>query len=108
MDKITIENILEPISVKNFFQNYWGKKHLVIRRNKFKNLFTWNDFDSYLNRYPNVKSLQIIGAANTKDGRWCYDKILKGKLKLPMLSKDKIYNFWKNENKTFSFTFCMK
>jgi len=106
MDKITIENILEPISLKNFFQNYWGKKHLVIRRNKFKNLFTWDDFNNYLNRYPNVKSLQIIGAANTKDGRWCYDKILKGKLKLPMLSKDKIYNFWKNENKTFVIPFA--
>jgi ribosomal protein L16 Arg81 hydroxylase len=106
MDKITIENILEPISLKNFFQNYWGKKHLVIRRNKFKNLFTWNDFDNYLNRYPNVKSLQIIDGANTKDGRWCLDKILKGKLKLPMLSKEKIYNFWKKENKTFVIPFA--
>ena len=33
---VKIEDILDPISVKNFFQNYWQKKHLIIRRNKFK------------------------------------------------------------------------
>jgi len=107
MDRITLENILEPISVKNFFQNYWGKKHLVIRRNKFKNLFTWDDLNNYLNRYPNIKSLQIIeGTDKTKDGRWCLDKILKGKLKLPMLSKEQIFDFWKKQNKTFVIPFA--
>lgn len=107
MDKITLENILEPISVKNFFQNYWGRKHLVIRRNKFKNLFNWEDLDSYLNRYPNIKSLQIIeGTDKTKDGRWCLDKILKGKLKLPMLSKAQVFDFWRNKNKTFVIPFA--
>ena len=107
MDKITIENILEPISTQNFFQNYWGKQHLVIRRNKFKNLFTWDDLDNYLNRYPNVKSLQIIEGTNkTKDGRWCLDKVLKGKLKLPLLSKEQVFDFWKNKNKTFVIPFA--
>ena len=27
----TLENILEPVGVANFFKNYWGKKHLIIR-----------------------------------------------------------------------------
>ena len=42
MDKITLENILEPVGVANFFKNYWGKKHLIIRRNKFKDLFNYS------------------------------------------------------------------
>ena len=49
---VKIEDILDPISVKNFFQNYWQKKHLVIRRNKFKDLFTFKMLDGYLNKYP--------------------------------------------------------
>ena len=107
MDKITLENILEPVSVKNFFQNYWGKKHLIIRRNKFKNLFTWDDLENYLNRFPNVKSLQIIeGTDKTKDGRWCLDKVRNGKLKLPMINKDQLFDYWKNQNKTFVIPFA--
>ena len=49
---VSIEEILDPVGVKNFFKNYWGKKHLVIRRNKFKNLFNFKDLSNYLNRYP--------------------------------------------------------
>ena len=37
--QITLEDILDPISPKVFFSEYWGKKHLIIRRNKFKDLF---------------------------------------------------------------------
>ena len=70
MDKITLENILEPVGVSNFFKNYWGKKHLVIRRNKFKDLFTWNDFNNCLNKYPYLKGLQIIDYKKEGDGRW--------------------------------------
>ena len=47
--RITLDDILDPISPKVFFSEYWGKKHLIIRRNKFKNLFTWNDFNNCLN-----------------------------------------------------------
>ena len=81
MDKITIEQILEPVGVANFFKNYWGKKHLVIRRNKFKDLFTWNDFNNCLNKYPYLKGLQIIDYKKEGDGRWCLDKVRNGKLK---------------------------
>ena len=105
MDRITLEQILEPVGVTNFFKNYWGKKHLVIRRNKFKNLFTWNDFNSYLNRYPYIKSLQIIDYNTEGDGRWCLDKVMSGKLKLPKLTKQEMYNQWNRKDKTFVIPF---
>ena len=41
MDKITLKEILSPIDINTFFKEYWGKKHLVIRRNKFNNLYTF-------------------------------------------------------------------
>jgi len=98
--KVTLEEILDPINPKIFFTKYWNKKHLVIRRNKFKDLFTWNDFSNYLNQYPNVKSLQIIDFDKDNE-RWCLDKIKKGKLKLPMLSKQKVYDLWSKDKKSF-------
>jgi len=92
MDKYTIEEILDPISVNIFFKEYWQKKHLVIRRNKYKGLFTFNMLSDYLNRYPDVKSLQILDY-DDNDTRWCLDK--HKKLKQPMLSKEEVYNLWK-------------
>ena len=106
MDKITLENILEPVGVANFFKNYWGKKHLVIRRNKFKDLFTWNDFNNCLNKYPYLKGLQIIDYKKEGDGRWCLDKVRNGKLKEPFVSKEEIYKQWTNKNKTFVIPFA--
>lgn len=98
--KITLKEILDPIDPKVFWLKYWNKKHLVIRRNKFKNLFTWNDFDKYLNQYPNMTGLQILDYRKDGDGRWCLDKVKKKKLKLPMLSKDKIYELWSKWGKS--------
>jgi len=94
--QVTLENILDPISPKVFFMEYWNKKHLIIRRNKFKNLFTWNDFDHYMNQYPAMKGLQILDYRKEGDGRWCLDKVRNGKLKLPMLLKKDIYDHWNN------------
>ena len=99
MDKVTLKEILSPIDVNTFFKEYWGKKHLVIRRNKFNNLYTFKDLNNYLNRLPDVKSLQILNYDN-KDTRWCLDKVKKGQLRLPMLTKDEIYKLWK-DGKTF-------
>jgi len=95
--KITIEDILDPITPGIFFKEYWGKKHLILRRNKFKNLFTWNDFGKYMNQYPDIKGLQIIGHNKEKDGRWCLNKVRSGKMKQPMLSKDEVFKLWKEE-----------
>jgi ribosomal protein L16 Arg81 hydroxylase len=106
MDKITLEQILEPVGVKNFFKNYWNKKHLIIRRNKFKDLFTWDDFTNCLNKYPYIKGLQIIDYTDKGDGRWCLDKVRNKKLNEPLLSKKEIYNQWKQLNKTFVIPFA--
>ena len=105
MKKITLKDILDPISPKIFFTEYWNKKHLIIRRNKFKNLFTWHDFNEYMNKYPNMKGLQILDYRKEDDGRWCLDKVRKGELKLPMLSRQKIYDLWKEDGKSFVLPF---
>ena len=99
MDKITIHDILDPIDPGKFFREYWNKKHLVIRRNKFKNLYTWNHFNNYMNQYPRVNSLQIIDYDKDNE-RWCLDKVRSGKLKLPMLKKQNVYDMWK-QGKSF-------
>mgnify|MGYP003126983201 FL=1 len=101
---VSIEQILDPISVNDFFKNYWKKKHLVLRRNKFKDLYSFNDLDKYLNQYPDIKSLQILNYDN-KDTRWCLDKVKNGKLKLPMLSKQDVYDLWK-QGKSFVIPFA--
>ena len=119
--EITIKDLLDPISAEVFFRKYWGKKHLSIRRNKFKNLFRWNDFNQYMNRYPAVKHLQIINQSDgeellsdlskslskslKKDGRWCHDKVTKGILKAPKLKKVQVYELWK-EGKTIVIPMC--
>jgi ribosomal protein L16 Arg81 hydroxylase len=105
MDRITIEQILDPITPRKFFKEYWNKKHLVIRRNSFKNLYTWNHFSNYLNQYPKINNLQIIDY-NDKNDRWCLDKIRKGELKAPMISKQKVYDLFKNKNKTIVIPFA--
>ena len=94
--QITLEDILDPISPKVFFSEYWGKKHLIIRRNKFKDLFTWADFSHYMNQYPAMKGMQILDYRKEGDGRWCLDKVRKGQLKLPKLSKRDVYHQWNN------------
>tara|TARA_R100000781_G_scaffold7985_2_gene7476 strand:+ start:1610 stop:2389 length:780 start_codon:yes stop_codon:yes gene_type:complete len=94
MDNL-IKELLDPVDPKVFFKEYWGKKHLVLRRNKFKNLFNWNDFEQYMNEFPKVPNLQIIGW-DDKHEKWCLDKVKKGKLKLPMLTKTQIHKAWKD------------
>jgi mannose-6-phosphate isomerase-like protein (cupin superfamily) len=102
--KITLDNILDPINPKIFFMEYWNKKHLILRRNKFKSLYTWADFDKYLNQYPGIKGLQIVNQHPDHE-KWCLDKVRTGKLKLPMLSKQEVYDEW-NKGKTFVIPFA--
>ena len=59
-NKITLEEILDPVPVQTFFKEYWGKKHLILRRNKFKNLFTFDNLSDYINRYPFVKMVNFV------------------------------------------------
>lgn len=99
---VTINEILDPIDVGTFFKEYWKKKHLVVRRNKFKNLFNFKLLDTYLNKYPHVRSLQILDY-DDKDTRWCLDK--HKKLKQPMLSKQEVYKLWR-KGKSFVIPFA--
>ena len=104
-NKITLNSILDPISPRVFFTEYWNKKHLIIRRNKFKDLFTWDDFNNCMNLYPNIKGLQVLDYREEGDGRWCLDKVRKGELKLPMLNKGTVYKLWK-EGKSIAIPFA--
>ena len=100
MDNITIKDILNPVDPKRFWLHYWGKKHLVIRRNLFKTLFKWNDFNNVMNNYPdNLNHLQVLDY-DGKGKSWCLNKVKSGKLKLPMLSKEKLFELWRS-GKTF-------
>ena len=103
MDNL-MKELLDPVDPKVFFKEYWGKKHLVLRRNKFKNLFDWNDFEQYMNEFPKIPNLQIIGW-DDKHEKWCLDKVKKGKLKLPMLTKTQVHKAW-TDGKSFVIPFA--
>ena len=105
MDKIiTLKEILDPIPVDLFFKEYWNKKHLIIRRNKFKNLFNWGHLNKYINRYPNLQHLQILNY-DDNDTRWCLDKVKNKKIDQPMLTRGEVYGLWK-EGKSFVIPFA--
>lgn len=90
---MTLQDILEPITVKAFFTDYWRKQHLVLKPNKFKDLFTFDHLTKYINRYPHVKSLQVLDYDNYGT-RWCLDK--HKQLGQPHFNKDQIVDLWKN------------
>ena len=92
--QIKLKDILDPIPVSLFFKEYWNKKHLIIRRNKYKDLFNWGHLTKYINRYPNVKHLQILDF-DDKDNRWCLDKVKSGKLKEKLFTRHGIESLWK-------------
>ena len=103
-DKITLEDILSPISVKKFFNEYWGKKHLVLRRDKFKDLFTFKHLNNYINRFPDVKYLNVIDY----DGygtKWTWDKFKLRDDNQPNLNKAGIVDLWK-KGKTIIVPLC--
>jgi len=89
--QITLEEILDPVGKSLFFSKYWGKKHLILRRNKFKDLYTWEDLSSHVNKYPHIKGLQILDY-DDKGDRWCLDK--HKALKQPFFKKSKIVDLW--------------
>ena len=62
MDRITIEQILDPITPEKFFKEYWNKKHLVIRRNNFKNLYGRVGYPKVLSYSLDRKLKHILGS----------------------------------------------
>lgn len=54
MNKINFEKLISPISLKNFFQTFWEKEYLHIKRQKADNyasILNINDLDNYLARH---------------------------------------------------------
>ena len=102
--------LLHPISIDQFFSEYWGRKHLVMKNSKckdcagwMKDLFTWKDFSRYMNKYPKVDHLQILNF-DDNDGRWCLFKIKnkeKGYENQPRYSKEAIWKMWYKGGKSF-------
>ena len=45
-EKMTLEKFIEPLSLDDFFTNYYQKKHFVIKanENRFKHIYQWKDF----------------------------------------------------------------
>lgn len=94
----SFKELIYPISEEEFFTKYWKKEHLVIKQgcskciNWMKNLYTWDDLNTYVNQYPHIKGLQILNY-DDKDNRFCLDK--HKELKQPTLKKRDVYNLWK-------------
>lgn len=50
---LSLQEILSPIDKSEFFKKYWNKKSLHIpgNKNKFRELFGWNDFNDILSQH---------------------------------------------------------
>jgi len=62
---ITFEDLINPLSLDEFYTNYHRKKHCIIRGNNFrKDLFsktiTWKKFSDYINNDRAVSGIQAI------------------------------------------------
>ena len=58
-----IEEILDPISFKEFRKEYQGRKFFYVKtknKDRFSHLYSWEMFDRYLNDYRNVNNLSVI------------------------------------------------
>lgn len=63
----TFSEMISPFSVRDFFNNYWTKKHLLIKgnTNKFSELFSWSAFEDILTtQYYNLKFPDVRVVAN--------------------------------------------
>lgn len=101
----SFDELIHPMTVQEFFTKYWGKEHFVIKsscgacKNWMENLYTWDDFNKYVNQYPYIRGLQILNY-DDKDDRFCLDKVRSKKLDQPFFTKNQVYKFWK-QGKSF-------
>lgn len=73
------EELIAPIGLERFYDEYKGKKHFVIKskKNIFKNHFSWKEFDNYLNQikingvWDRTPQLQVVLPNGEK---WCKKK----------------------------------
>lgn len=94
------EELIRAVGVDNFYEKYKGKRHFVIKSKtpKFKNYFSWHEFDNYLNQinigsWDRTPQLQIV----TDKGRWCKKKDPNPK------TRKEIYDLW-NTGSSFILT----
>ena len=94
------EELIKPVGVENFYENYKGKRHFVIKSNRprFKDYFSWEEFDNYLNQmnigqWDRTNQLQIV----TDKGRWCKKKSPEKK------TRKEVHNLW-NDGHSFILT----
>ena len=93
------EELIGPVGVDRFYKQYKGKKHFIIKsKTRFKDYFSWHEFDNYLNQkdigaWDRTNQLQIV----TDQGRWCKKKDPNPK------SREEIFKLW-NEGHSFILT----
>jgi len=96
---LTFEELIKPVGIDNFYKNYKGKKHFIIKsKTRFKDYFSWHEFDNYLNQkdigsWDRTNQLQIV----TDKGRWCKKKDPNPK------SREEIFKLW-NQGHSFILT----
>lgn len=95
------EELISPIGVERFYDEFKHKKHFIIRskKNIFEDYFSWDEFDNYLNQikigmWDRTPQLQII----LPDGRkWCKKKSQE------KYDRYEIYDLW-NQGCSFILT----
>ena len=91
---LSLDKLLHPIGLERFLKEYKGKKHFVIKseENIFKNHFSWEELDNYLNQYKiqswdRTPQLQVV----MPDGsRWCKKKSPDKK------SREELLRLWRD------------
>ena len=84
--------LVAPVGRKRFFEEYKGKKYLVIKGNEIKDHFSWKEFEDYLNcidmnGHDRMPHFQMV-----LDGG---DKYCKRKTK-EQLTKKEIHDYWQS------------
>jgi len=96
---LKFEELLGPVGLKTFKEQYEGKRHFIIKsKDRFHDYFSWKEFDNYLNQkdigsWDRTNQLQIV----TDKGRWCKKKDPKPK------TREEIFKLW-NEGHSFILT----
>lgn len=89
-----LEQLIAPITVDDFFENYWDKKHLHIRRNDadyFKNILSVEEINRYLehsNHY--FPTIELINKGRTPASLFSKERMSRGYYKGRKINKKKI------------------
>lgn len=100
--------LIAPVSVEEFFSEYWGKKVLYIPRsdsNYYSDILSFNTVDEYLSRsdlrYPYIRMVQ--NGRELPLNSYAYDSVFGENLFQGNLDLDKLFNLYNN-----GATMCMQ